>query len=132
MGIAAAGASLLSAVAKSVVGRERPPEPLHLAHVVTASFPSGHAPQAAATYLAVAVVATYCLRRKWIVAVWSAAVVVAAVGVSRVYLGVHWATDVLGGWLLGALWVGGLIVSFQPMRHRALHGEVVSARRSWM
>jgi undecaprenyl-diphosphatase len=117
VGVAVAGASLLSTLVKHIIGRDRPPEPLRLADVVSSSFPSGHATQAAATYLALAVVATLFVRPVWIrTVIWAMAVVVIAlVGVSRVYLGVHWATDVIGGWLLGGIWVGGLTLSFRPL-----------------
>jgi undecaprenyl-diphosphatase len=114
--LAVAGASLLSTLAKRIVGRDRPPEWVRLAHITSSSFPSGHATQAAATYLALAVIACCFVHRARLrVLIWGAAgVVIVLVGVSRVYLGVHWATDVLGGWLLGAVWVGGLSVVFRP------------------
>jgi len=114
--VAVAGASLLSILAKQIVGRDRPPAPLRLASVTSSSFPSGHATQAAATYLALAVIASLFVRQAWTrIAVWGTAIViVAAVGASRVYLGVHWATDVLGGWFLGAVWVAGLTLAFRP------------------
>jgi undecaprenyl-diphosphatase len=117
LGITVAGASLLSTLAKEIVGRDRPPASLRLAAVTSPAFPSGHATQAAATYLALAVIVSLFVRRaRPRIVIWAAAIlIIALVGVSRVYLGVHWATDVLGGWLLGGLWVTGLTVSFQPL-----------------
>ena len=117
LAVAVAGASLLSTLAKHVIGRDRPPVPVRLAHVVSSSFPSGHATQATATYAALAVVACVSIQeRRARAAIWGAAIVaVALVGVSRVYLGVHWATDVVGGWILGACWTAGLTTAFRPL-----------------
>jgi len=112
--LAVAGASLLSALAKAVIGRARPPVGLRLQSPHDSSFPSGHSTQAAATYVALAIVVTVLSSSRalrtvaWIVA----AVIVVFVGVSRVYLGVHWASDVvLGGWVLGGAWVAGLTLA---------------------
>ncbi|WP_082895768.1 phosphatase PAP2 family protein [Rhodococcoides corynebacterioides] len=94
---------------KYAVRRARPPEPLRLVDLSTYSFPSGHAMMSA---MVAAVVIVLILRgllgdgaRKRGRA--AAAVVTAAsllIGVSRLYLGAHWCTDVLAGWALGALW----------------------------
>jgi undecaprenyl-diphosphatase len=110
-----AGAALLAAaplaadavetLAKMVTDRPRPPIAERVAHVSAHgfSFPSGHATIAAAGYGALAVVLARRLHRAAAAAV---VVVLGAaaglVGVSRLYLGVHWLTDVLAGWLIGA------------------------------
>ena len=104
--LAQLGAGALVVAGKAAVGRQRPPEVSRLAVEQTLSFPSGHA--LGTTVVAVTLVSVvwrYSPRRS--VRVFSAAVAVlvaSAVGASRVYLGVPWVTDVLGGWLIGGTW----------------------------
>jgi undecaprenyl-diphosphatase len=133
---AVAGASLLSVIAKHVIGRDRPPEALRLQHATGSAFPSGHSTQAAATYLALALVVAVLTDDRHIRAVTrtAAVVIITAVGVSRAYLGMHWATDVIGGWLLGTTWVVGLRLAFGPRmmpdhRTAAPHGLDPDATR---
>lgn len=104
--VAVAGAALLSTGLKELLGRERPPFVGELAAELTSSFPSGHSTGAAAAYLTLGVLlARFEARhRQKIFLVALAALVTVAVGVSRVYLGVHWPTDVLAGWTLGGGW----------------------------
>lgn len=116
-GTAVAGTALQQ-VLKAVVGRHRPvwPDPVDSAQY--AAFPSGHAMTAAvAGGLALWLLRLYGTRRRWL---WCAAsltaVSVAGVGFTRVYLGVHWATDVLGGWFLGAALVAAAAITY-PRRH---------------
>jgi len=70
------------------------------------SFPSGHSTASAAFWLSVAMIAASFEPRRRAKAAWFAiaSLIVATVGASRVYLGVHWPTDVLAGWMLGAGW----------------------------
>ena len=87
--------------------RDRPDVVVHLTEVSSASFPSGHAMNSAIVYLNLAA-ASLGPRSPSSVRLYSiaAAIMMALlVGLSRVYLGVHWPSDVVAGWLAGALWV---------------------------
>lgn len=106
LAIAVAGAIALYDVVKPLVGRPRPPPRLWIGHYSGAAFPSGHATQSIAFYgmLAVALSARRSLRARSLL--WAvAALMTIVIGASRVYLGAHWLTDVLGGYALGAAWL---------------------------
>ncbi len=100
------GGQLLSHFFKGFFDRPRPDLVPHGVDVATASFPSGHSMMAAVTYLTLAVllarVEDRVRLRVFFILV--AAVLAGLVGGSRVYLGVHWPSDVLAGWTLGAAW----------------------------
>jgi undecaprenyl-diphosphatase len=100
------GAMLLSSMLKQQFDRPRPDLVPHGAMVYSSSFPSGHSTMAATVYLTLGLVASRFVSRKRLKALFLtvAALVTGAVGVSRVYLGVHWPTDVLAGWAVGASW----------------------------
>lgn len=103
---AIAGAVGLYDIVKFLVGRPRPPSAIWIGHFSGAAFPSGHATQSVAFYATLAIIlgAGRSLAAKTVL--WSAAaLIVAIVGASRIYLGAHWLTDVLGGYALGACWV---------------------------
>jgi len=91
---------------KTLYGRPRPDLVPHGSYVYSASFPSGHSTLSAATFLTLAVlIASLEPNRatKWLVFVLAGALVL-GIGISRVYLAVHWPSDVLAGWSLGAAW----------------------------
>lgn len=103
---AMAGGQLLSSVLKLGIDRPRPELVSHLAEVHTLSFPSGHAMMSAVTYLTLgALLARVVHGRTLKIYVLGVAVLATfLVGASRVYLGVHWPSDVLAGWCAGAAW----------------------------
>ena len=104
--VATLGGILLSTALKSYFDRPRPDLVPHGSYVLTKSFPSGHAMMAATTYLTLgAILAEAEKKRALRVFFLCMGVAIAGlVGVSRVYLGVHWPTDVLAGWVAGAVW----------------------------
>jgi undecaprenyl-diphosphatase len=104
--VAVGGGMLLSTGLKMGFDRPRPDLVPHGAIVYTASFPSGHSMLAAVVYLTLgALLARVQPRRVLKLYLLGLAVVLTmAVGVSRIYLGVHWPTDVLAGWAVGAAW----------------------------
>jgi membrane-associated phospholipid phosphatase len=130
------GQNLIANGVKLLVARERPPV-AHLASSSGFSFPSGHTAAAAATYAAVVLVLGR--GRPWRVKVWlgaAAAAVAAAVAASRVLLGVHWLTDVVGGAALGFGWFvvcsvafGGALLRFAAPAERVEAEEARAAGR---
>jgi undecaprenyl-diphosphatase len=104
--LAVVGAVALNLGLKAAFDRPRPDLVPHGAHVYTASFPSGHSMLAAAVYLTLGLVASRFVprRRLRVLLIGVAVVVTGAVGFSRVYLGVHWPTDVAAGWAVGGAW----------------------------
>jgi len=105
--------SVIVALSKALVGRERPPVGQQLMETASASMPSGHAAYAAA----LAAVAWFTIGGSAPSRTVRTAAVAAALaaGVARLVLGVHWLTDVLAGWLVGAL-VGACVVALLRRR----------------
>ncbi|WP_372094972.1 phosphatase PAP2 family protein [Tistrella mobilis] len=100
------GGTVLSFGLKLVFERPRPDLVAHLVEVQTASFPSAHAMLSATTYLTLgALLARFEDRRRLKSYVLGVAIgLTLLVGISRIYLGVHWPTDVIAGWCAGAAW----------------------------
>jgi undecaprenyl-diphosphatase len=124
MGGVVLAAWLSSDATKILYGRPRPDLVPHEAYVYSASFPSGHSTMSTAAFLTLAmlIASLETKRRSKALAYVLAALVVIGVGFSRVYLGVHWPSDVLAGWCLGSAWalVGWIVL-------RALGGRTRGA-----
>jgi membrane-associated phospholipid phosphatase len=115
--VTVAGSSLLNQIVKTVVDRARPVLPHPVAHANGKSFPSGHAQAAIVAAAVLVLVFLPVLRGAWRpVAVTAAILWVLAVGFSRVALGVHYVSDVLAGYVLGAAWVAAMTASFNTWR----------------
>ena len=104
--IVGGGAIILFNIVKEIVQRPRPDLVPHAVPVGNYSFPSGHSTLSAALYLTLAVLLAGAQRRSGLrlYTLVVGVLVVAVIGFSRVYLGVHWPSDVLAGWTLGATW----------------------------
>lgn len=129
--VAIGGAMVASNLVKELIERSRPPLMLHATDAGGFAFPSGHTTHATVTFGALAYLHGSVIR-SWParVAIWASAVLIAIlVGLSRLYLGVHWLTDVLGGFALGAVWLSIVITAFgtgtrlrrRHTRHRRTH-----------
>jgi undecaprenyl-diphosphatase len=104
--LASTGGPLLNALLKEFFRRPRPEVVPHLREVLSLSFPSGHAMTSAAVYLTLGALLSRIAERRAtkIYCMVFAMLVTFMVGLTRVYLGVHYPTDVLAGWLVGLSW----------------------------
>jgi membrane-associated phospholipid phosphatase len=111
------GSSILNALVKLAVDRSRPVLPNPVAHANGMSFPSGHAQSATVAAAVLLLVFLPVLRGAWRpIALVVAVAYVAAIGFARVALGVHYVSDVLAGYVLGAAWVAATTASFSAWR----------------
>jgi undecaprenyl-diphosphatase len=127
--LASAGSGMaLSTLAKGYFARERPDLVAHGSLVETTSFPSGHSLMAAVVYLTLGVLIARSLPKRRLKAyvLSMAALLAMLVGISRVYLGVHWPTDVLAGWIIGAAWAALCLLIARVLARR---GHVEPERR---
>lgn len=104
--VATVGGMLLSTGLKNVIGRDRPQLVEHRSYVMTESFPSGHAMLSATVYLTLGALMTRLVERRVLKFYFLVVALLLSflVGASRVYMGVHWPTDVLAGWTAGLVW----------------------------
>ncbi|RKH33646.1 phosphatase PAP2 family protein [Corallococcus sicarius] len=112
---------LLNSVLKSLFNRPRPSVVPHLTETMSTSFPSGHAMLSAITYLTLgALTAQFAEHRRVKVYLLSVAILLSVlVGCTRVYLGVHYPTDVLGGWVAGLAWALFVTVAAKGVRRHS-------------
>ncbi|MFJ9721804.1 phosphatase PAP2 family protein [Streptomyces sp. NPDC101209] len=116
-GVTAVAGGLIGLLVKTVVERARPALQDPVAHAPGYSFPSGHAMTATTSFGIFLLVLLPLIPRAWRVVCWCVAVFsVVGVGFTRVALGVHWCSDVLGGWLLGLAVVAVTAWAFEAWR----------------
>ncbi len=121
-GIAMALTSLASAftseMLKAWFGRIRPELSPHLDFVTSAAYPSGHANNAAVVYILFIMLVPQARHPLWQLA---AAVLIVLTGLSRIMLGVHWMTDVIGGWMLGTAFAlaAGSVIAWRRQQREA-------------
>jgi undecaprenyl-diphosphatase len=117
---ACVGAEALSEVLKLVFRRPRPEAFFGFVEPLTYSFPSGHSVVSACFYgIVAAILTTRMESRAAKIAIWTgAALLTVAIGFSRVYLGVHYPSDVLAGYAAAAIWVGAVRVSYEIWMRR--------------
>lgn len=124
LAVAVVGGRLLSALLKTGFARPRPDVVPHFTEVQTLSFPSGHAMMSAVVWLVVGAMLAqaHSAMRIKVYFAGVAVVVTILIGLTRIYLGVHYPTDVLAGWAAGAAWASLWWAGVAWWRHRRLAG----------
>lgn len=126
--VTASSGAILNLVLKTIFARTRPDLATALTVARWYSFPSGHAMGSYITFGALAYIA---LREPWPWVARSAALAIALtmivlVGLSRVYLGVHWTSDIAGGWSAGTVWLVSAVVAFEMLLRLGQRRSVLS------
>lgn len=115
--VAVIGGGLVDTAVKVFVNRPRPHVDHPIATAMGKSFPSGHAMSSFITYGALLLVLLPAVPKAWRrLTVIATAVLVLCIGMSRLLLGVHFVSDVVGGWILGAAWLAGATAAFEVWR----------------
>ncbi len=123
--VSGAGALILDPVLKSLVGRLRPVVAHPVAHGTGNSFPSGHALGSIVCYGAILLVFLPAARGRWRTAFVTVIVaLIALIGISRILLGVHYLSDVVGAWAIGITWLG--VTAFAFELNRRAFGQAVT------
>ncbi|TMJ20137.1 MAG: phosphatase PAP2 family protein [Alphaproteobacteria bacterium] len=124
--LATGGGTTAAKLLKLLYDRPRPGLVPHLVDVSTASFPSGHSADSAIVYLTIAALLarTVPQRALRLYILGAAGLLVLLIGVSRVYLGVHWPSDVVAGWAFGAAWALGCSLAYSRLWARQGLAEV--------
>jgi undecaprenyl-diphosphatase len=118
--VTGAGALVLDPILKSLVGRLRPVVPHPIAHGNGNSFPSGHSLGSIVCYGAILLVFLPAARGRWRPAFITVIVaLIALIGISRILLGVHYLSDVVGAWAVGITWLGVTTFAFELARSAA-------------
>jgi undecaprenyl-diphosphatase len=118
--VTGAGALILDPILKSLVGRLRPVVAHPIAHGTGDSFPSGHSLGSIVCYGAILLVFLPAARGRWRTAFITVIVtLIALIGISRILLGVHYLSDVLGAWAIGITWLGVTAFAFELTRSAA-------------
>lgn len=121
----AAGGIVLNYVLKLGFNRPRPDIFLPGVHTVSSSFPSGHAMSAAIVYTTVAYLAARLLRRRWarLLVMSVAFTMIALISISRLYLGVHYPSDVIAGVAIGLAWAGFCMATLEATQKFAIRRD---------
>jgi undecaprenyl-diphosphatase len=114
------GGAIVSTLLKLAFARPRPELVAHLVSVDSASFPSGHAMNSAITYLTLAALLARAEEKRAvrIYLMCAAIALTLVIGFSRIYLGVHWPSDVIAGWTVGATWALLCWLAARALQHR--------------